>query len=215
MIILCWLDEVCANHNAFYWQDTTNHRTICAMGKIIAIVGMTSSGKGSVTTYLEEKGYPRVHFGTMVYDEVRARGLDLVADERYVREDMRIQEGNEVLAVRAAQQADTLFESGHTTVVFDGLYSWSEYKYLHGKYGDDLIVVCVFTPRALRHERGSQREDGLRRYTTQQLAARDIEEIEHLEKGGPIAIADHVLLNTGSLEKLHQDVDELIAQLGL
>ena len=32
-------------------------------------------------------------------------------------------------------------------------------------------------------------------------------EIENLEKGGPIAIADYFIINDGSLEQLHQKID--------
>ena len=36
---------------------------------------------------------------------------------------------------------------------------------------------------------------------------RDWSEIENLEKGGPIAIADYFIINDGSLEQLHQKID--------
>jgi hypothetical protein len=36
---------------------------------------------------------------------------------------------------------------------------------------------------------------------------RDWSEIENLEKGGPIAIADYFIINDGSLEQLHQRID--------
>ena len=36
---------------------------------------------------------------------------------------------------------------------------------------------------------------------------RDWSEIENLEKGGPIAIADYFIINDSSLEQLHQKID--------
>ncbi|HET8690217.1 MAG TPA: AAA family ATPase, partial [Candidatus Saccharimonadales bacterium] len=90
--------------------------------KIIAIVGMPGSGKGTTVEHLEEKyNLPKVYFGGMVYDEVKKRGLDIVMDERMVREDMREKEGPAVLAIRAGQKADELLSKGLPAVIFDGL----------------------------------------------------------------------------------------------
>jgi len=181
------------------------------MRKIIAIVGMAGSGKGTVTGYLESKGYPKIYFGGMVYEEVEKRGLDIVKDERAVREDMRAKEGPAVFAKRAALKADDYFEKGSEIVVFDGIYSWSEYKYLKEKYGDDLLVIAVFTPLKLRYERVTARVDGKRSYSLEQVKERDYGEIEGIEKGGPIAMADYTLINDESLESLIKKLDDLLA----
>jgi dephospho-CoA kinase len=185
------------------------------MGKIIAIVGMAGSGKGTITDHLEALGYPKVYFGGMVYEEVERRGLTIVEHEREVREDMRFQEGPAVLAKRAAARADEYFEKGSKTVIFDGLYSWSEYKYLHEKYKEDLIVVAVFTPRKIRYQRAAARREGHRSYTEELIKKRDWEEIENIEKGGPIAIADYTLVNTGKPEDLTAEVDALFKELSV
>lgn len=39
--------------------------------------------------------------------------------------------------------------------------------------------------------------------TDVEASERDWHEIEFLEKGGPIAIADHYVINDGDLERLH------------
>ena len=39
---------------------------------------------------------------------------------------------------------------------------------------------------------------------------RDFAEIENLEKGGPIAIADQIIVNDGSIEKSHSDLDKFL-----
>ena len=41
--------------------------------KILAIVGMSGSGKSVVVDYLTEKGYPKVYFGGMIYKEMDRR----------------------------------------------------------------------------------------------------------------------------------------------
>jgi dephospho-CoA kinase len=116
--------------------------------KIIAFVGMPGSGKGTCTDYLHKKyNWPVIHFGNMVYEEVQRRGLDNVKDEVFVREDMRKQEGPAVLAKHVARKAQQYLDEGQSTVVLDGLYSWTEYKYLEKTFGENLIVIAVVAPK--------------------------------------------------------------------
>lgn len=180
------------------------------MAKIIAIVGMAGSGKGTITDYLESKGYPKIYFGGMVYDEVKKRGLDIVKDEKFVREDMRRLEGMDVMAKRASIKADELVKNGEQIIVFDGLYSWSEYKFLKQKYGDNMTTIAVFTPLKDRYERIVKRADEHRQYTLEDVKKRDYEEIENIEKGGPIAMADYTLVNDGSVENLIQKLEQIL-----
>lgn len=57
---------------------------------IIALVGMPGAGKGTCTDYIAQKyDLPLLHFGNIMYEEVARRGLDNVADEKFVREDMQ------------------------------------------------------------------------------------------------------------------------------
>ena len=177
--------------------------------KIIVLVGMSGSGKGSCTDYLEDKGLPKVYFGGMVYEEIKKRGLDKVRDEKFVRIDMREKEGKAVLAKRAAQKADDYFEQGYKYVVFDGLYSWTEFKYLKEKYHNNLLVICTVSDMHIRRQRALTRKDG-RSYTHHDLDRRDIQEIENIEKGGPIAFADYYILNNYGYEELYKRLQEIL-----
>lgn len=184
--------------------------------KLIALVGMPGSGKGTCTDHLSQRyNLPLIHFGHMVYDEVARRSLDNVADEKFVREDMRRQEGPAVLAKRVAEKAKGYIEKDARAIVLDGLYSWSEYKYLRSVFGDQLVVIAVAAPRATRYERVLARTDAHRKYTdASQVEAREIDEIEHLEKGGPIAFADYTLVNDKEgKEYLLAQLDELVARI--
>jgi hypothetical protein len=49
--------------------------------------------------------------------------------------------------------------------------------------------------------------------TAQQIDERDYDEIETLNKGGVIAIADYYLFDNGSLEQLHIQIDDLLREL--
>lgn len=184
---------------------------------IIAFVGMPGSGKGTCAEYVAEKhNLPIVHFGNMVYDEVQRRGLDNVKDEKYVREDMRAREGKAVLAKHASRKAKDYFDAGAQAIVFDGLYSWSEYKYLSHMYGGKLVVIAITAPRRIRYERILAREDSHRKYKNiSQIKDRDIAEIENLEKGGPIAFADYTLVNNRTKEELLAELDGILSEIGI
>lgn len=178
--------------------------------KVIAVVGMTGSGKGTLVDYLTETLHaPKVYFGGMVYEEVEKRGLDIVSDERMVREDMRAKEGPAVLAKRAAARAQELLASGEKIVILDGVYSWSEDKYLRETFGTDYVSIAVVGSKTLRYQRVVERNDSHRQYTLEQAAERDIQEIEGIEKGGPIAYADYYILNDDSYETFYADADRL------
>lgn len=184
--------------------------------RVIAFVGMPGSGKGTCTDYLAEKyKWPIVHFGNMYYEEMQKRNLDNVKDENWFRAKLREEQGKEVLAKLAAKRADELFSDKIPVVIFDGLYTWSEYKYLREKFGDSLFVVAVAAPRQERYRRILSRKDQHRKYTSaEQIQAREITEIEEIEKGGPIAIADYTLVNDTAQEELIRKLDELLKKIG-
>jgi dephospho-CoA kinase len=184
--------------------------------KIICLVGMPGSGKGTCTDYMNDTyGWPVVHFGNMVYDEVQRRGLDNVKDEKFVREDMREKEGKAVLAIHAARKAQEYIDGGQHTVVLDGLYSWSEYKYLLEQFGDALVVIAVAASKKVRHDRVVNRKDSHRAYTLPQVIEREYAEIENLEKGGPIAYADYTIVNETDVNHLTAQLDATLHNAGV
>jgi dephospho-CoA kinase len=184
--------------------------------RIVVIVGLPGSGKGTCTDYMHDTyGWPLVHFGHMVYEEVERRGLDIVQHEKEVRMDMRAKDGKEVLAKHAARKAKTHAGDGAPIVIMDGLYSWSEYKHLLAEFGDNLTMIAVTAPKKLRHERAVARKDAHRPYTLEQLIAREYAEIEEMEKGGPIAYADYTILNDGSVEHMLNQLNAVLTEVKL
>jgi dephospho-CoA kinase len=52
-----------------------------------------------------------------------------------------------------------------------------------------------------------------RRLTLDEASGRDVAEVENLNKGGPIAMADFTIINESSLGNLRKEVKRIIAQL--
>lgn len=181
--------------------------------KIVAFVGLAGSGKSSAVDYLTEKGYPKVYFGGIVLDEVKRRGLELTQEnEQPIREELRAKEGKDFVVRRIIKQIHELVEAGQHRIVADGLYTWTEYKVLKHEFPGELTVVAIVAPRHLRQHRMANRP--IRPLTPAQLDQRDWAEIENIEKGGPIAIADHFVMNDKDLDYLHQQVDDVMNESG-
>jgi dephospho-CoA kinase len=176
--------------------------------QIVAIVGMCGSGKSVAGARLEELGFTKVYFGGLTIEEVKRRGLAVnEQNERAVREELRRTYGMGAFAVLSLPKIEALLAAAKS-VLIDGLYSFSEYKILKEKFGAELLVVALFTPRALRYERLACRD--VRPLTLEEAVSRDYAEIENIEKGGPIALADYMLVNDGTPEALIQKLDRIL-----
>ena len=182
--------------------------------KILAIVGMSGSGKSVVVDYLTEKGYPKVYFGGMIYKEMNRRGIERTADgesEKRFREMIRETEGKDWVVKQVIDETKNLIKAGQKRIVLDGLYSWTEYKALKREFPGQLTVLAVVVPKALRHFRVGKRPE--RPFNTKEIQERDRSEIENLEKGGPIAMADFYVLNDDTVAQLHDDVAKILKRI--
>lgn len=180
--------------------------------KIIAFVGLSGSGKSSAVEYLTDKHYPKVYFGGIVLDAMTEAGLEHTPEnEQPFREELREREGKDFVVNRIVKQIRDLIDAGQHRIVADGLYTWTEYKILKHEFPGELHVVAIVAPKHLRHHRLTKRP--IRPLTETEASQRDWAEIENLEKGGPIAIADHYIVNDGNLDVLHSRIDAVIKDI--
>lgn len=180
--------------------------------KIVAFVGLAGAGKSSAVEYITEKGFPKIYFGGIVLEAMREAGLAITAEnETMFREDIRKREGKDFVVKRAVRQINDLIEAGQKRILLDGLYTWTEYRILKHEFPGELSVIAIVTPRRLRHRRLAVRPE--RPFTAQEATQRDWSEIENLEKGGPIAIADHFVINDGDLDALHEKIDTVLEDI--
>lgn len=191
------------------------------MNKLICIVGMCGGGKSEVADYLMKKrDFGFVRFGQVVLDKV-AEMSDKPSEalEKQVREGMRAEHGMAAMAILNIPKFDELLAK--SDVIGDGLYSWEEYLVLKEKYGDNLILLAVYAPPAIRYERISNRaekhkgdtKNRFRNFTPEEAASRDKAEIENLHKAGPIAMADYTLTNTDTIKALQSQIDKILEEV--
>ncbi|MFH1032292.1 MAG: AAA family ATPase [Chloroflexota bacterium] len=178
--------------------------------KIVSIVGMTGSGKTEVARLFEERGFTRIRFGDITDREVKKRGLELnEKNERRIRELLRQEHGMEAYAKLSQPEIDSTLK--RSDVVIDGLYSWEEYLFLKSCYGKSFCVVAVWASPESRYDRLGARQ--IRPLTREEAASRDRAEIENINKGGPIAMADFTIINESSLDNLKKEAERIISRI--
>lgn len=188
--------------------------------RIICITGLCGSGKSVVSDFLvNEKKYQFLRFGQITLDEVKRRGLEpSEALEKEIREGIREKYGMAAYAILNLPKFDELIKRGN--VVGDGLYSFEEYKVMKEHFGDDLKVIAVYAPPSLRYKRISERvmpatDTDLRHrpITVDEAKKRDMSELEKLNKGGTIAMADYTIVNTGDVNSLLKQINEVVKDI--
>lgn len=187
-------------------QSFTTHKII------LAFVGMPGAGKSEAATYLKQKGVSFIRFGQFTDDGVKEMGLTLNPDnERMVREKFRKELGMAAYAIMAKPKIKELLKN-NSLVVVDGLYSWEEYVLLKQEFLS-LTLINIYSEPLIRYERLLNRP--IRPVSKDKSRERDILELEKLNKGGPIAIADYCIINNGELRTMYDEIDEILKKLNI
>ena len=176
--------------------------------QIIAPVGLAGSGKSTVVDYFTAQGIPKVYMGGTMYQMMEEAGIEITWEsQQKFREEMRAKEGQDFILKRVIKNMRQLIDAGQKKIIMDGLCTWSEYKILLHEFPGQVTVVAIVAPKHLRYQRLQNRPE--RPMQPREIKERDWSEIENMQKGGPIAIAEHFIVNDGSLEDLHNKLDEL------
>ena len=175
---------------------------------IIAFVGLSGTGKSESAQYLSQQGIPRVSFASIINTAVENAQLDVTPEsETVVREKLRLDPTGDIVANKVIDEINRLYESGQHKIVVDGLSSWETLKRLKHEFQGNVTVIALLARRNVRHRRLADR--AVRPMTAAQADARDYEEIETLNKGGIIAVADHYIMDNSSFEQLYTQIDKL------
>ena len=128
--------------------------------KILAVVGMSGSGKSVIVDHLTTKGYPKIYFGGMIYREMEKRGIERTPDgesEKKFREEIRLKEGKDWVVRQVIAETKDLIAAGQKRIILDGVYSWTEYITLRHEFPKSLSVLAVVVDKKLRYERVARR----------------------------------------------------------
>lgn len=173
---------------------------------IVAVVGLSGSGKTAAVKYLSETyKKPVISFSNIVNDYIDDHKLEhSLENHQKIRVQMRKKYGMEAMAVLKTDEIRSALQSSNI-VLIEGLYSWEEYLYLHKHFDKaQVVLVAIWARKELRWERAARRS--YRKHF--HGAKRDMQELIDTNKGPAIAYADYLIKNDFSMQEFHDKLDE-------
>lgn len=181
---------------------------------IIAVIGMAGSGKSEAINYLQKKfDWPKIYFGSITFDRIKKESLELnYKNERIIREKIRSELGMGAYAKLALPKIKNTFKKSNV-ILIESLYSWDEYKIIKKEYSGLFKTIAIYASPEIRFLRLKERKKERPIKNFIEFKTRDYTEIENVDKGGPIAMADYTIINQSGLNELHKNIDIVINSL--
>ena len=175
---------------------------------ILAVVGLTGSGKTEIVEYLIKKtGWPKVYFGDVTFNEMKKREIEInETNERKMREEIREKFGMEAYATLSLPKIKEAYVN--SSVIVESLYSWEEYLEMKKEFPDAFKVLAVYSSPKTRARRMGNRS--IRPLQEQELISRDYSQMKNLHQASPIAYADFMIINEGAKEDLYQEIEKAL-----
>lgn len=173
---------------------------------IIAITGLSGSGKDEASKFFEDKDIPVIHFGNTINHYIDEHKLSHTEEvHNKLRIELREKHGKEAMAVLNKNKIAKGLKD-NMIVVINGVYSWEEYQYLKQQFPDvKIYLLSVFADKLLRYKRAAKRN-----YRPEVTGEeRDIHELTTINKGPTIAFADFLVKNNFSKEEFYDKLEEV------
>jgi len=177
---------------------------------IIAIVGMSGSGKTEAAIYFKKQGLPVISFSNIINDHIdehKLKHTEKVHDK--LRKDFRKKYGMEAMAKLSADKIKQALEENMIAVI-EGMYSWEEYLFLKETFKEiKVYILAIYADKRNRYKRVANRK------YRQSLSSeeRDINELYSTNKGATIAFADFVVKNNFSKEEFYNKLDQVYREV--
>jgi len=179
---------------------------------IIGLTGKNASGKGEVARYLERKSFYYASLSNIIREELEKEGKPITRPNLIEKGNLlRKHNGDSYLAERVCDGLD-----GNKNYVIDSIRNPAEIEYL--KRRGNFILVYIDAPSKVRFERIAARgrsddpstfEDFLRYEKKEELN----EDSYNQQLKNCKELAEYVLKNEGSLNELHQTIDDLAGRI--
>jgi len=175
--------------------------------KILVTTGMPGSGKEEFLKCCQARGAMIVRMGDIVRAKAKEFGLDS-SDSSIgtLANEERKRFGMDIWAKR------TVPFVGGDLVVIDGTRGPDEIKAFKHAFGDDLIVVAIYSSPKTRFERLKTRGRPDLPASHSEFDARERRELDW-GLGEAIAISDYMIVNESTVEDLKREVDKLLDKI--
>ncbi|MEI7604204.1 MAG: AAA family ATPase [bacterium] len=179
------------------------------MSLVVANCGMAGAGKSEITKLFENIGFVKIHLGS-TEEAIRRYGEATEEKERIVRLELREAFGMGAMAVIAMDKIKKHLSEGKN-IIIDNMYSWDEYKIFKKEFGENFITIAIHASPETRYKRLAVREERPRDRETS--IKRDYAELEEMDKGSAIAMADYHIVNESSYDMLITTANTIINEI--
>tara|TARA_Y100000310_G_scaffold218433_1_gene219718 strand:- start:68 stop:613 length:546 start_codon:yes stop_codon:yes gene_type:complete len=177
---------------------------------ILGLTGKNASGKGAVAEYLKSKGYTYLSLSDALRDQATKRNLEHTRDNLInLGNQLRQEFGSNYLAKK------TLEKISEGNFIIDSIRNPEEINEL--KTHKDFTLIAVDAPIELRFERMQSRARPGDATSVEQLKEHEAKENTSNKTSQQlntcIEMAQHTINNQGTLEELHNKIDQLLEEI--
>jgi dCMP deaminase len=178
---------------------------------LIGLTGRNAAGKGEVARYLQRKSFYYFSLSDAIREEIRSRGEEPTRERLIVvGNELRQRHGAAVLAERILAKIE---DDKH--YIIDSIRNPAEVQSFRA--AKHFKLIRVEAPAEVRFQRILRRQRESDPQTYEEFIALEDREAEGDATSQNLSkvesLADHSLVNDGAVEKLHVEVDALLAKL--
>jgi dephospho-CoA kinase len=185
----------------------------------IGITGTLCAGKGAAVDYLEQKGFKHYSVRAFLAEEVKRRGLELNRDQMtIVANDLRAKYSSGYIIETIFAQVQTAASAGDGTekgFIIESVRALGEVDFLQKQ--PHTVLLAVDADPKIRYNRCVSRASALDNVSFEKFISDERREISpDPTKGnllGCIKRADFVIVNDGSLDALHAQIDAILPEI--
>lgn len=192
--------------------DQYNYNTFMLLG----ITGTDGSGKGTVVDYLvSEKGFAHYSARAIYLEEIAHRGIEPSrANMRLIANEMREKHGDDFLVTYYLKKIEA---EGTEHAIIESIRALKEAVTLKNNGG---ILIAVDADQKLRYERVQERRSESDRVSFEEFVAHETIELNDpdphgMQKQKVIDMADYVILNNGTFEEFHAQIEAVYQKITL
>lgn len=175
---------------------------------MIGIAGTLGAGKGTVVEYLKQKGFTHYSVSGRLIEILRERSLpeDRTHMSKLADELSDIYPGGALEMIHRQAQKD-----GVKDYILESIHRENEAAYVRSLGG---IMLALDVDPKVRYERSQLRQEGAKDHVTYEEFLVAVEREERGKGDGKpninavISTADHLIMNDGTVEELHAQVEK-------